>query len=187
MSFFTLLFIAFGVSADAFAVALAQGVSVTRRRIHLDALRIALVFGLFQAVMPLIGWAVGAQLNDIIAPIDHWVAFGLLLMIGGKMLWEAFLGGDDAGAVTRIRTRRLLALAVATSIDALAVGLSFAFLDVEIGPAVALIGVVTAAVAYLGVLIGHRVGTRWERPAEVIGGLVLIGIGTKILLEHLLA
>lgn len=186
MSLFNLLIIAVGVSADAFAVSLAQGVRL-RRKIHRDALIVAVTFGIFQAAMPLVGWVVGAQLTSIIAPVDHWVAFVLLSLIGGKMLWEAFRHDDDRAEAGRVSTRQLLILALATSIDALAVGLSFAFLDVDIVPAVVLIGVVTAALTYIGVVLGHRVGTRFQKPAEVAGGLVLIGIGVKILLEHLLA
>lgn len=186
MSFVNVLIVAFGVSADAFAVSLAQGVRV-RRRIHRDALLIAVVFGVFQAVMPLLGWLLGAQLADVIEPVDHWIAFALLVAIGGKMLWEALRPAGDEPKTSRVSIRQLLMLAVATSIDAFAVGLGFAFLHVEILPAILLIGVVTAALAYGGVLIGHRVGTRWQTPAEVVGGLVLIGIGTKILFEHLLA
>jgi len=186
MSLFNLFVVAVGVSADAFAVALAQGVHM-RRRVYRDGLIVALTFGLFQAVMPLIGWVVGAQLNSFIAPVDHWVAFVLLSIIGIKMLGEAFQPDGESPASGRISVRRLLTLAVATSIDALAVGLSFAFLDVDIVPAVILIGVVTAVLTYVGVVVGHRVGTRFRKPAEVIGGLVLIGIGVKILLEHLLA
>ncbi|WP_159500316.1 manganese efflux pump MntP family protein [Microbacterium sp. 18062] len=185
MSLFNLFVVAVGVSADAFAVSLAQGVRL-RRHVQRDALLIALTFGLFQALMPLIGWIVGAQLNEFIAPVDHWVAFGLLALIGGKMLWEAFRGDHDDRPAGRISVRELLALAVATSIDALAVGLSFAFLHVDIVLAVIVIGVITAVLTYAGVLIGHRVGRRFEKIAEIAGGLVLIGIGTKILLEHLL-
>lgn len=186
MSFFNLLIVAVGVSADAFAVALTQGVPI-KRRIHRDALLVAIVFGLFQAAMPLIGWVVGAQLNGFIAPVDHWVAFVLLALIGGKMLWEAYRPGEADEEAGVISIRHLLALAVATSIDALAVGLSFAFLDVDILPAVILIGLVTAVLTYIGVVLGHRVGARFQKPAEIIGGLVLIAIGTRILLEHLLA
>ncbi|QKJ19932.1 manganese efflux pump MntP [Microbacterium hominis] len=184
MSIVNLLVVAVGVSADAFAVSLAQGVRV-RRRIHRDALLVAVTFGLFQALMPLIGWMLGAQFSAFISPVDHWVAFGILLLIGAQMLWEAFRGGDEEPAEGRIRTRQLLVLAIATSIDALAVGLTFAFLDVAILPAVAAIGVVTAALTYIGVVLGHRVGTRFQKPAEIVGGLVLIGIGVKVLVEHL--
>lgn len=186
MSIFNLLVVAVGVSADAFAVSMTQGVRV-RSRLQRRALLLAAVFGIAQALMPLIGWLLGTQLESFIAPFDHWVAFGLLLLIGAKMLWEArrAAGGEDGEE--RLRTRELVGLAIATSVDALAVGLSFAFLAVSILPAVILIGVVTAAFTYLGVLLGHRVGTRFGLAAEIVGGLVLIGIGTKILLEHLLA
>lgn len=187
MSIVNLLIVAFGVSADAFAVSLAQGVKV-RQRLHRDALLVAITFGLFQALMPLIGWMLGAQFASFIAPVDHWVVFGILLFIGGQMLWDALRGGDDEAAATGgIGAKRLIVLALATSIDALAVGLTFAFLEVAILPAVALIGVVTAALTYIGVVLGHRVGTRWQKPAEIIGGLVLIGIGLKVLIEHLAA
>lgn len=184
VSVFTLLFVAVGVSADAFAVSLAQGVRV-RRHIHRDALLVAGTFGLFQALMPLLGWVLGAQFSAFIAPIDHWVAFGLLLLIGGKMLWEALHTDAATTRTGRISTRELLLLAVATSIDALAVGLSFAFLHVDIVPAVIVIGLVTAVLAYVGVVLGHRVGTRFRKPAEIAGGVILIGIGVKILVEHL--
>ncbi len=185
VSFFNLLVVSVGVSADAFAVSLSQGVRV-KTRIYRDALIVALTFGLFQAAMPLVGYLLGAQFSFLIAPVDHWIAFGLLALIGGKMLWEAFRAHPDDVPTGRIRPRELLLLGIATSIDALAVGISFAFLDVDIVPAVVLIGVITFAVSFVGVALGHRVGTRFQKPAEIGGGLVLIGIGTKILLEHLL-
>lgn len=187
MSFVNLLIVAVGVSADAFAVSLAQGVRV-RRHIHRDALLVAVTFGLFQALMPLLGWLLGAQFSTLIAPVDHWVAFALLLLVGAKMIWEALRPGEaDADAAGRLRARELLVLAVATSIDALAVGITFAFLDVDILPAVAVLGLVTGALTYIGVVLGHRVGTRFQKPAEIVGGLVLIGIGVKVLVEHLSA
>ncbi|MFT4210908.1 MAG: manganese efflux pump MntP family protein [Microbacterium sp.] len=186
MSVLNLLLVAVGVSADAFAVALTQGVRA-RARLRRTALAVAAVFGVFQALMPLIGWAVGAQLSGFIAPFDHWLAFGLLALIGGRMLWEAVRHQHEPVRRGRVRLRELLALGVATSIDALAVGLSFAFLHVAIVPAVLVIGVTTAVVSYGGVLLGRRAGERFQTPAEIVGGLVLIGIGVKILLEHLLA
>ena len=187
MSLLNLMVVAVGVSADAFAVSLAQGVRV-RRHIHRDALLVAVVFGLFQAVMPLLGWVLGAQFSAFIAPVDHWLAFVLLLLIGAKMIWEALRPDHhESDSRGRLRRRELFMLGLATSIDALAVGLSFAFLNVDILPAVLLIGVVTAALTYVGVLLGHRVATRFQKPAELVGGLVLIGMGVKILLEHLLA
>ncbi len=186
MSIVNLLLIALGVSADAFAVSLTQGVRA-RERLQRTAVTIAIVFGVFQALMPLIGWAIGSQLSTFISPYDHWLAFGLLALIGGRMLWEAIRHRHQPVRPDRIRIRELLALGLATSIDALAVGLSFAFLQVAIIPAVLLIGVVTAVVSYAGVLIGRRVGERFQTPAEIIGGIVLIGIGVKILVEHLTA
>lgn len=185
MSFWILLLIAVGVSADAFAVALGRGLhlpTVNPRRV----LVIAGTFGGFQAVMPLIGWLLGTTFASSISSIDHWVAFGLLALIGGKMLWEALRPGeDDAEDDDTLRVRELLVLGLATSIDALAVGVGLSFLAVPIGWAVLLIGVVTALVAALGVVIGHRAGVRWGRPAEIVGGVILILIGVNIVLEHL--
>lgn len=180
----TLLLIAIGVSADAFAVALGKGLSLRTLRMR-DAAAVALVFGAFQAAMPVIGWLLGATFADRIEAVDHWVAFGLLAAIGVKMLWEARGRDDDVEPASRIRARELLVLGLATSVDALAVGVSFAFLDVDLTVAVLTIGVVTAVVSFAGVVIGHRLGLRLRRPAEVVGGLVLIGIGVSILVEHL--
>jgi len=185
MTFVTLLLIAIGVSADAFAVALGKGLGM-RRLNYRHAVLIALAFGVFQAVMPLVGWLVGTQFQSLITSIDHWIAFGLLALVGGKMLYEAFSKGGDEKEDDGLRVRELLLLSFATSIDALAVGISFAFLEVDILPAVALIGATTAVLSFAAVLIGHRAGTRFKRPAEIAGGLILIGIGTKILFDHLL-
>lgn len=188
MSPWTLLALSVGVSADAFAVALGKGLQL-RSHVLRGAFLIAGAFGFAQALMPLIGWLLGSAFSDAIAPIDHWIAFVLLGAIGGKMLWEAFRpGGDDAAAAASgLSIREVVVLAFATSIDALAVGVSFAFLDVPLWLAVVSIGLITFALSFVAVLIGHRVGTRWRTPAEVIGGLVLIGIGTQILIEHLVA
>lgn len=194
MSFLPLLLIALGVSADAFAVSVGKG--LTMRRLHLrTAAVIAVAFGLAQGLMPLIGWALGRQLERFIAAFDHWVAFGLLALVGVRMLRQALTdhdGGDDpAGAAattpTRlaVRPRELLLLAVATSIDAMAVGISLALVHVNIVAAAALIGGVTFLVSFAGVVLGYRAGARWRRPAEVAGGLILIGIGVKILVDHL--
>lgn len=185
MSLLTLVLIALGVSADAFAVAVGKGLQM--RRLHLGhAATIAVAFGLFQGVMPLLGYLVGKQLERVITSYDHWVAFALLAGVGGKMLYDASTGADDpASTGSRLDWRELLVLSVATSIDALAVGIGFAFLPVSIGPAVVLIGVTTAVLAFAGVLIGHRAGARWRRPAAFAGGLILIGIGVKILVDHL--
>jgi len=185
VSFWALLLIAVGVSADAFAVALGKGLHV-RGAVVRNGLLLALAFGLAQALMPLLGWALGSTFAERIAPVDHWVAFGLLALVGGKMLWEAFTpdGDDDAPDTDRIPLRELAVLSVATSIDALAVGVTLAFLPVSIGGAVTLIGATTFVLTLVGVLVGHRLGARFGKPAEVVGGVVLILIGVSIVLEH---
>ena len=185
MTFGALILIAVGVSADAFAVALTKGVHMRRFDLR-HALIIAVTFGVFQAVMPLVGWMLASQFAAYITGIDHWIAFGLLFLIGARMLWEAIIAKPDTDAdFDRLRVRQLLLLALATSIDALAVGITFAFIPVSIVPAILLIGLVTAVFAFLGVFVGRRVGARLGRPAEIVGGLVLIGIGTRILFDHL--
>ena len=186
MPLWSLTLIAVGVSADAFAVSLGKGLHMRRLNLR-NAIIIALTFGIFQAVMPFLGWLLGTQVSQFIYQVDHWIAFGLLAIVGGKMLWEAFHESDTEKDSDTLRVRELLVLALATSIDALAVGISFAFLSVDIVPAVILIGVTTAVLSFIGVLIGHRAGIRFKKPAEIAGGLVLIVIGVKILLDHLLA
>lgn len=187
MSWVEIVLIAVGLSMDAFAVAIGKGLAMKRRE-HLQALAIALAFGLFQGGMPLIGWLVGSQFTGIITEIDHWIAFVLLAIVGGKMLFEAFEDepdGSDAPTGARLRFKELLVLAVATSIDALAAGISFAFFHLDIWRTVGLIAIITATLSYIGVVAGHVLGSRLERPAEIAGGVILIGIGLKILLEHL--
>ncbi|ROS68733.1 putative Mn2+ efflux pump MntP [Curtobacterium sp. PhB172] len=184
MSFWALFLIALGVSADAFAVALGKGLHMKRFDVR-HALVIALTFGAFQALMPLLGWLLGSAFAQYIAAFDHWIAFGLLALIGGKMLWEAFSKHEDNEQDTdRLPIRELLVLAIATSIDALAVGVTLAFLPVSIGGAVLLIGVTTAVLSFAGVVVGRRVGARFGKPAEIAGGVVLILIGVNIVLEH---
>ncbi len=185
MALWSIFLVALGVSADAFAVALGRGLGM-RRLDYRQALLIAATFAVFQMVMPVIGWLLGTQLEQFITEVDHWLAFGLLVIIGGKMLWDAFTGSDDeAKDDGRLRVRQLLLLAVATSIDALAVGISFAFLSVSILEAVVVIGATTFVLTFAGVLVGHRAGNRFRGPAEIAGGVILILIGTKILLDHL--
>ena len=185
MSFVGLLLIAVGVSADAFAVALGKGLHMKRFDPR-HAVAIAVTFGAFQAVMPLLGWLLASQFARYITGVDHWVAFGLLALIGGKMILEAVRGGaDDVEDSDALPVRELLVLAVATSIDALAVGISFAFLPVSIWRAVWLIGVCTTVLSFVGVLVGRRVGARFGPPAEIAGGVILILIGTRVLLDHL--
>lgn len=190
----TLLLLALGVSADAFAVALGKGLQL-RAHVLRTALVFATAFGVSQAIMPLLGWLLGSTFADAIAPWDHWISFGLLALVGGKMLWEALSPDPPVDAehpehvhdIEAFSVREVVLLSVATSIDALAVGVSFAFLNVDVAIAVTTIGLVTFALSLLAVFIGYRIGTRFRRPAEIVGGLVLIGIGTQILIEHLTA
>ncbi len=185
MSLFELFIIAVGLSMDAFAVAVCKGLSMRRATLK-NALIVGLYFGIFQAAMPLIGYFLGISLADQITAYDHWIAFTLLAIIGGKMVYESFHkdadGEDEGGEVT---FKKMLPLAVATSIDALAVGVSFAFLRVSIFPAVTFIGVVTLTLSMLGVKIGNIFGAKFKSKAELAGGVILILMGTKILLEHL--
>lgn len=233
MGLFEIFVIGVGLSMDAFAVAVCKGLGMKRINWK-HALIIAAAFGIFQALMPLLGWALGTQFAALIEPIDHWVAFALLVFIGGKMLRDAIKGEDndssgdgaledagssgsagagsaacadigagtdvgmepDAGSSAGVRAsadapaekldmRELLMLAIATSIDALAVGITLAFLGVGIWGAIAVIGVTTFVLSFVGVAIGNQFGSRFERPATIVGGIVLVLIGCKILLEHL--
>ena len=187
MPFWTLLLLSVGVAADAFAVALGKGLAV-RRDVVRNALVLALAFGVAQGIMPLLGWLLGSAFAEVIAPFDHWIAFALLALVGGKMLWEAIFPGDEhdeAGSEDSLGFREVLILSIATSIDALAVGVSLTTFDVNIAVAVAIIALVTFVLSFAAVLIGHRVGTRFQRPAEIFGGVVLIGIGVSIVIEHL--
>ena len=194
MGIVELFLIAVGLSMDAFAVAVCKGLGMRRLNMGQAAV-IALFFGAFQALMPVIGWALGSQFAQFVEPIDHWIAFVLLAGIGGKMIVDAIREGDEdaadgsAGAASGqdapLDMRELVMLAVATSIDALAVGVTFAFLQVDIVPAATFIGVVTFALSFAGVAIGHQFGSRWEKPSTIVGGIVLILIGVKTLIEHL--
>lgn len=179
-----LLLIAVGLSMDAFAVSVCKGLGMRRLNVRV-ALVLALLFGVFQAGMPVIGWLLGSQFLWLIEPVDHWIAFVLLGFIGGKMILDAVRGEEEeSGVVDRVVWGEFLMLAVATSIDALAVGISLAALNVEIVPSVLIIGVVTFVLSLVGVLVGHLFGSRFERPAQIVGGVVLVLIGVKVLLEH---
>ena len=187
MNIIELFLIAVGLSMDAFAVSVCKGLAMKRCTWGKAGI-VGLYFGAFQALMPLIGFFLGVQFKDVITSVDHWIAFILLAFIGGKMLWEAFTEDEDGGDgkdAEKIDLGEYLILAIATSIDALAVGISFAALSVDIVPAVSLIGVTTFIFSVAGVAIGHTFGARYEKPATIVGGVVLILIGLKILLEHL--
>ena len=176
--------LAASLAADAFAVAISMGLSAQKASFR-DAVRVGLFFGGFQALMPLLGYLAGSTVSAVIARYDHWIAFGLLAFIGGRMLWESARGKEEGGQPSLGALRKLLVLSIATSIDALAVGVSLAVLRENIWVNAAWIGCVTFALSTLGVLAGRRLGRRMQRCATVAGGLVLIFIGAKILIEHL--
>ena len=183
MSLLELFFIAIGLSMDAFAVSVCKGLSM-RGISFRNALIVGLYFGIFQAGMPLIGYFLGQQFSGFIMGYDHWVAFFLLSVIGVNMIRESRSCADEGQIDASLTPRAMLPLAVATSIDALAVGVSFAFLQTPIAPAVSLIGVTTLLLSMLGVKIGNVFGVRFKSHAELTGGVVLILLGLKILLEH---
>ena len=187
MGFLELFLIGVGLSMDAFAVAVCQGLCRPRLSLRFAAV-VALFFGGFQALMPLAGWLLGARFAGYIQQIAHWLAFLLLAAIGGKMLWESFFDRENetvcASSVV-LDYQQLFLMAVATSIDALAVGVTFAFLKVRILPAITVIGCTTFGISWTGVVIGALFGGRLHRWAEAAGGGILVLLGCKILLEHL--
>jgi len=186
IDFLSIFLIAIALSADCFAVALGGSISM-RTLSHLQVFRVSLAFGLFQALMPVLGWLVGQAVVEIIADYDHWVAFILLAIVGGRMIWESFRAGETCSKNTDItKGFLLLTLSVATSIDALVVGLSFAFLEISILTASLTIGIVALVVTAIGFLMGRKLGSLIGRRAEAVGGAVLIGIGLRILLTHIL-
>ena len=186
MSLLDLLLLAVGLSMDAFAVAVCKGLALKKITLR-NAGIVGLWFGGFQALMPLIGYFLGAQFSDAIRAFDHWVAFGLLLLIGGNMVREALSKGGEEASDAALSVKAMLPMAVATSIDALAVGVTFAFTGAyqNICVSVALIGVTTCALSMAGVKVGSVFGDKYEKKAELLGGVILILLGTKILIEHL--
>ena len=193
MGFLELFFVGIGLSMDAFSVAVCKGLQMRRIRWG-RTLTVAAFFGGFQALMPLIGWLLGKQFEQYIVAIDHWVAFVLLLFIGGKMILDVIKESkedkcpceqENADKDAPFRLSELAIMALATSIDALAVGITFAFLQVNIWGAIAIIGVTTFLLSIVGVFIGNIFGTKYQSKATLAGGAVLILIGSKILIEHL--
>ncbi|MBQ8781259.1 MAG: manganese efflux pump [Oscillospiraceae bacterium] len=187
MGFIELFLIGVGLSMDAFAVSVCKGLNMREKLNYRHAGIIALFFGGFQALMPLIGYFLGVNFESLIKSFDHWIAFVLLGFIGGKMIYEAVTEKDEeeengSGA---LNIKELFMLAVATSIDALAVGITFAFLSVNIWSSISVIGITTLILAFIGVILGNKFGTKYKSKAEIAGGVILILIGTKILLEHL--
>ena len=188
MTFRAILLLALGLAMDATAVAAARGLAAPRLRARHVAL-VASLFGGFQALMPLIGWFVGRRVGPLVETWSHWIAFVLLGAIGGKMLWEARAAADEAAVRTDedvFDLRVMLVLAVATSIDALAVGVTLPLLHAPLVLSVVTIGVTAALLSALGLYAGRRFGAALGRKLDVVGGLVLVGLGSKILLEHLL-
>lgn len=189
MSFIGIFVLALALSMDAFAVAICKGLNM-RHINYRQAVLIAFSFGFFQAMMPLIGYFLGGSAAKYIEPVDHWIIFVILGGIGAKMIYDAVTEEDedegfDRNGCKTFDIKGLLILSVATSIDALAAGITFAFLDVKIQTIVAFIGVTTFICSLIGVVIGNIFGARFQSKAEVAGGATLIAIGVKILLEHL--
>ncbi len=183
MTLWELFVTAFALSMDAFAVAICKGLSAEKLSPK-QAVITGLWFGGFQALMPTAGYLLGTQFTEYIVAIDHWIAFILLSLIGANMIRES-LGKEEECVDCSFCPKAMLPLAVATSIDALAVGVTFAFLGVKIVPAVSFIGIITFTLSAFGVWLGHVFGCRFKKPAEIVGGAVLILMGTKILFEHL--
>jgi putative Mn2+ efflux pump MntP len=181
----TLVFIALALAMDAFAVALAAGVAlypVSKRQLF----RLSFHFGLFQGLMPIIGWLAGLSVQRLISAYDHWLAFGLLSFVGGKMIFEAFHDNEEKQKTDPTRGATMVMLSIATSIDALAVGLSLAVIGVTIWTPALVIAVTASTLTVAGMLLGGKIGMIWGKRVEVLGGLLLIGIGLKILAEHLM-
>ncbi len=182
----SVLLLAFGLSMDAMAVAAARGLAVRRIQLR-HVLLVAAFFGGFQALMPLVGWLIGSRVGSVIAAWDHWVVFVLLGGIGGKMLWEAWHGEEEAKPLDEVAAfglRVMLLLAIATSIDALAAGFTLPLLGAPLGVSVAAIGLTTAILSALGLFAGQRFGAALGKRLDIVGGVVLIGIGAKTLIEH---
>ncbi|MBP3851003.1 MAG: manganese efflux pump [Erysipelotrichaceae bacterium] len=185
MDFLSVVLIGVGLAMDACAVSIAKGMVLDREHIKEYAWKLAVAFGLFQGMMPLIGYFSGARFSSLIQNVDHWIAFILLSAIGIHMVKESVEQKEEANEIASISWSVILVLAIATSIDALAVGISFAFLKVSIFPACGLIAGITFTISFAAVLLGKKLGTLFEAYAERCGGIILILIGLRILIEHL--
>lgn len=184
MDFVTITLIALGLAMDCFAVAITSGIAIKHLRIN-HALQIALFFGSFQALMPVIGWFAGVGLREFISGIDHWIALALLSSIGLKMIYESTKLESEKKEIDPLNLYVLSMLSIATSIDALAVGVSFAFLKISVVTSIIIIGTITFILSFCGVFVGNRTGHFFENKIELAGGFILIGMGIKILFEHL--
>ena len=184
MDFFALVLTALALSMDAFAVSVCKGLALKKAEWK-HALIAGVWFGGFQALMPLLGYFIGSQFRDLVDAYTHWIAFGLLFLIGANMLREAIFEPSECSLETSLGPRVMLPMAIATSIDAMAVGVSFSCLEqVNIWAAIALIGAITCLISMAGVKIGSIFGAKFEKKAQILGGVILIGLGVKILLEH---
>lgn len=184
MDFLTLLFVAIGLSFDTFAVSISTGIIVNEIRFW-QGVRVALIMALFQTVMPLIGIFLGLQVSEYISEYDHWLAFGLLSLLGAKMIIDSFKEDEDKMMQNPLKLTNVIGMSVATSIDALAVGVIFAGLNINISLMAFVVGSVTFLVAMIGMLLGKRAGAHLGSKLDIVGALILIGVGLKILLEHL--
>lgn len=183
MEIIEILLISIGLAMDAFAVAVCKGLAMAKMNWK-KAIIIGLYFGIFQAIMPIIGYYLGESFQGLVTSVDHWIIFGLLTLIGGNMIKEA-LDKEKKEANDNIDVKTMIILAIATSIDALAIGITLAFFEINLTLAVSLIGIIAFIFSILGVKIGNKFGEKYERKAEIAGGIILIIIGVKILLEHL--
>ncbi len=188
MSLTSTTIMAFSMSADAFAVALGKGVTMKEPRLK-EALKVGVLFGVVEAITPLLGWLAGTAASGFVASIDHWICFAILGLVGAKMIHESLQAKEDEAQVRAVSKRRKFALllltAVGTSLDAMAVGVSLAFMNANIWVSAAAIGTATMFMVAVGMMTGHYIGVKAGRLAEALGGVGLILIGTKILLEHL--
>jgi putative Mn2+ efflux pump MntP len=183
MDIFTILLIAFSLAIDAFAVSIANGITITHQR-NKAALTMALFFGAFQLFMPVIGWLAGLSLSELITSVDHWIALILLTIIGSKMIYDS-AKKETTKRENRLNIITLVTQSVATSIDALAVGLSFALLQTYIATPIIIIGIVTFILSLIGFFFGNNAGKLLGNRIKIVGGLILIGIGIRILIEHI--
>ena len=178
-----IILIALGLAMDSFSVSITRGFTNTKTRMFIEALKTGFFFGLFQGIMPIIGWLAGLSLIELISSFDHWIAFGLLAFIGVRMIYES-ISKESKQVVSSSSFKVLIILSVATSIDALAVGLSFSFLETSIVSPAIIIGIITFFLSFLGVYVGKKFGNYFEK-IGVLGGIILIVIAVRILIEHL--
>jgi manganese efflux pump family protein len=186
MELITLILIAIGLSFDTFAVSVSTGLIINNIKFW-QASRVAIILTIFQSLMPFLGWITGKQIEQLLSDYDHWIAFGLLAILGLKMIYESFNRKEGKSTFNPLKLTVIIWIAIATSIDALVVGVSFAFINMNIYLAMLIIGFITFLASMLGMLFGKKLGSRLGARMEIIGGLILIGIGLKILLDHVVS